>query len=186
MKTWITSDLHLFHKNILKFCPETRGCFQDVDHMHRDVVKIWNSVVGEDDLVYNLGDVTFGNAYKSAQILQQMNGRQILIRGNHDSKSLKDVNFRNCFEEVHDYLEIKHSGKKVILFHYPVSEWRDCHYGSVHFYGHLHNRTAGVPGRCMNVGWDWTGDIVSNLDVLMEKMLKVDKFVPHHGETSGN
>ena len=29
MRTWVTSDLHFGHKNIMKFCPQTRARFND-------------------------------------------------------------------------------------------------------------------------------------------------------------
>jgi len=185
MTTWVTSDLHFYHKNIMKFCPETRGRFRDVDHMNEEIVRIWNDVVAEDDLVYNLGDVTFGNAYKTAtEILQRMNGRQILIKGNHDPKPLKDVHFRNCFEEIHDYLEIKHMGKKIVLFHYPLAEWNSAHYGAIHLYGHVHGSPTGLECfRTMDVGFDATGNVVTNLDTVVEMMKNVPKFKPHHGQT---
>ena len=46
MKTYITSDLHFGHTNIMKFCPVTRARFKnDVDYMNEQMVKEWNEIV---------------------------------------------------------------------------------------------------------------------------------------------
>jgi hypothetical protein len=46
MRTWVTSDLHFGHKNIMKFCPVTRARFRDdVDYMNTAMVEEWNAKV---------------------------------------------------------------------------------------------------------------------------------------------
>ena len=174
MKTWITSDTHFGHSNIMNFCPETRGRFQDKDHMNREMIKIWNAVVGQEDLVYHLGDVSFLNVTETCDIVENLNGRKILITGNHDGKLLKKQRFRDCFEEIHDYLEITHKNKKVILFHYPIHmHWNSSHYGSVHFYGHVHGNQTGLEEyRARDVGFDATGNVVTLLDSIFSEAVE--------------
>jgi calcineurin-like phosphoesterase family protein len=160
MKTYITSDLHLGHKNIQKFCPATRGHYTDVDHMNEEMVREWNEVVNPEDLVYILGDVAFLPAPKAVHFLKRMNGRKILVEGNHDRKQLKDNSFRACFEEIHQYLRLHYNGTMVVLFHYPVAEWDQMHRGSIHFHGHLHGNPSGLERyRCRDMGYDATGQI---------------------------
>ena len=48
----------------------------------------WNRVVGQGDKVYHLGDVAIGR--KGLDILDRLNGRKILIKGNHDIFKAKD------------------------------------------------------------------------------------------------
>lgn len=44
-------------------------------------------------------------------------------------------------------------------------EWNQCHRGSVHFYGHLHQNASGLENlRARNVGFDYTGKIVWDLN----------------------
>ena len=58
MKTWVTSDLHFGHKNIMSFCPETRARFKnDVAYMNNAMAEEWNHRVEPNDLVYILGEV---------------------------------------------------------------------------------------------------------------------------------
>ena len=41
MKTFVTSDIHFGHSNILKFNPATRP-YKDKDHMIESLVAAWN------------------------------------------------------------------------------------------------------------------------------------------------
>ena len=166
MRTWITSDLHFGHTNIMKFCPQSRARFKnDVGYMNEQMVLEWNSIVGEHDLVYILGDVAFCPAQKAAEYMRRCNGRKILVEGNHDKKALKDPTFRNCFEEVHKYLDINYGGHKIVMLHYPIAEWDQMHRGALHFHGHLHGGVSGMEKyRCRDMGMDATGMIVVEME----------------------
>ena len=166
MRTWITSDLHFGHTNILKFCPQTRARFKnDVNYMNEAMVQEWNSMVQPDDLVYILGDVAFLPAQKAREYMDRCNGRKILVQGNHDRKLLKDPGFRMCFEEIHHYLDINYNGHKCVMFHYPIAEWDQMHRGALHFHGHLHGGTSGLEAfRARDMGMDATGMIVVEME----------------------
>lgn len=182
MKTWIGSDFHWGHKNITKFCPKTRGHYTDINHMNEDMVKQWNDLVQPEDLVYMLGDVAFMSASEASATMARLNGRKILIKGNHDSKTVKDKTFRNCFEEIHDYLVINYDKHRIVMFHYPICEWDQMHRGSIHFYGHLHQNDSGLESfRARNVGWDYTGKILSSMEEMIEDALK-GVIKGHHGK----
>lgn len=171
MKTWITSDLHFGHANILKFQSETRK-FNDVIHMNEEIVRIWNENVAPEDLTYILGDVAFCQPKKAADFIRRLNGSKILIEGNHDEKALTNQYFRDSFSEIHKYLEIKFNGTRVCMFHFPISEWNQCHRGSVMLHGHLHGNPSGMTQyRIRDVGFDATGKVVSTLDDIMENAL---------------
>ena len=180
-KTYITSDLHFGHTNIMKFCPVTRARFRnDVAYMNEAMIKEWNDMVCPEDTVYILGDVAFLPAEKAAEIMRRLNGKKILVEGNHDRKTLKDPAFRDCFAEVHKYLDINHNGTKVVMFHYPIAEWDQMHRGAVHFYGHLHGGVSGLEKyRARDVGMDATGFIVQDLDLMIAQALK-GEIKGHH------
>lgn len=166
MRTWITSDLHFGHTNIMKFCPQSRARFNnDVDYMNEAMVIEWNSLVQPEDLVYILGDVAFLPAAKAVQYMKRCNGKKILVKGNHDRKLLNDPVFRSCFESVHDYLDITYNGTKCVMFHYPIAEWDQMHRGAVHFHGHLHGGESGLEKfRARDMGMDATGFIVVEME----------------------
>lgn len=180
MKTWITSDLHFGHANIMKFCPATRGHFKDVSHMNEEMIRMWNESVAPGDLVYILGDVAFCSASDAAKILARLNGDKILIEGNHDRKAVKDVSFQQSFKEIHKYLDISYNSTKVVMFHYPIMEWDQMHRGAVHFYGHLHQNASGLEQyRARNAGFDCTGNVVTRMDDLVKDALK-GEIRSHH------
>lgn len=83
MTTWFTSDTHFGHKNIIKYCDRP---FYDVHTMNSEIIRRWNETVRDDDTVYHLGDFAFLSFDDAAAIMRRLNGRKILIRGNHDRK----------------------------------------------------------------------------------------------------
>lgn len=77
---FFTSDHHFGHANIIKYCDRP---YDNVNEMNEDLIKRWNGAVGPSDLVYYLGDfsMTLGAVER---ITPRLNGRKILIAGNHD------------------------------------------------------------------------------------------------------
>ena len=181
MKTWVTSDLHFGHKNIMSFCPDSRRRFRnDVDYMTEAMIKEWNDLIGPVDTVYILGDVAFLSGHNAALVMMRLNGIKILVEGNHDRKTLMDVNFRNEFKEVHKYLDITYNGTKVVMFHYPIAEWDQMHRGSVHLHGHLHGGISGMEKfRCRDMGMDATGMIAISMEDAIASAMK-GEIKGHH------
>lgn len=170
MKTYITSDLHFSHANIKKFCPKTRARYPDVIQMDQMMIQEWNEQVAPEDIVYILGDIAFCGAEQAVAIMQRLNGKKILIEGNHDIKLLKDNSFRGCFIEIHQYLRLAYNGQLIIMFHYPIFDHDQAARGSIMLHGHRHGNPHNIPGRIMDVGMDSTGKIVMDLDEIVQKM----------------
>lgn len=181
MKTYITSDLHWGHRNIMNFCPVSRARFRnDLDYMNETMVKEWNDLIEAEDLVYILGDVAFLPAPKATEYMRRLNGRKILVQGNHDRKLLQDPGFRGCFEEVHHYLDVNYNGTKCVMFHYPIAEWDQMHRGAVHFHGHLHGGVSGMEKyRCRDMGMDATGVIAMLMEDAIRDAMR-GKIKGHH------
>lgn len=57
--------------------------FDSIEEHDAKLIENWNSVVGTNDTVFHLGDVLFGGSMKWHEIIGQLNGRIILIQGNH-------------------------------------------------------------------------------------------------------
>jgi calcineurin-like phosphoesterase family protein len=74
--------------------------------MNRTIIKRHNEVVAKEDITYHLGDFTFSKHWQDMrQILDRLNGRHILILGNHDL--FKPFDYVEVgFESVHTSLEI--------------------------------------------------------------------------------
>ncbi len=166
MTTLVTSDLHYYHKNVIKFCPNTRP-FTDVDHMNESLLEYHNRMVKPKDFFIHMGDFSFGSVDKTHEILFKMNGRKILIRGNHDQTLSKVLSSPSTMESCGvewfgDYKEYTHhNGQLFILFHYPIYSWNKAHHKAIHLHGHLHDKITGLPGNIHNVCWDNYGRYVS-------------------------
>lgn len=129
------SDLHFGHSNIIKF---DKRPFFSVKEMDETLINNWNSVVTNEDTVMILGDFCWGLEDEWIKILDQLNGKKQLIRGNHDIKNMSKL-LRSKFQDVKDYKEIKDNGKRVLLSHYPMPFYRgDYNTDIVHLFGHVH------------------------------------------------
>ena len=117
MRTFFSSDHHFGHKNIIRL---SNRPFEDLHAMHKAFTENWNAVVGKDDLVYVLGDFSFSNTKDTAGYLSYLNGRKILIAGNHD-KHGDYAYIKAGFEHVFHEARIKIAGRYVNLSHFPYA-----------------------------------------------------------------
>jgi len=148
--------------------------------MNNAMAEEWNNKVEPNDLVYILGDVAFMSGSDAGRMMTRLNGKKILIEGNHDKKTLKDATFYNAFDEVHKYLDINYDGHKIVMFHYPISEWDQMHRGALHFHGHLHGGPSGLEKyRALDVGMDSTGEIVISMERAI-RLIKDYEIKRHH------
>jgi calcineurin-like phosphoesterase family protein len=120
--TWFSSDIHFNHAKAIEF---SNRPFTDIEDMNEKIIENWNKVVKPEDLGILVGDVfLYSNAEQMKSILSRMNGRLILVRGNHDNTPRKMMNagFLLCVEE----LKMPIAGEMVTISHYPfaVSEWK--------------------------------------------------------------
>lgn len=134
------SDLHFGHANVMKY--DSRP-FENPDEMDAEIVKRWNSVVTDKDKVYILGDISWRSVPETINLIKQLKGKKVLVKGNHDGKFLKDKEFTSLFQKISDYEEISElrGGQPTLLTlsHYPILFFKCQHRGGVHFYGHVHN-----------------------------------------------
>ena len=167
-----TSDLHLFHDNVIKL---NNRPFSDMDDMIKFIVNKWNAKVKKCDLVRIIGDVGYPKNQQDVEnvikIMSLLNGEKELVTGNHDAKLLKDNNFRKLFNKISTYDYTKDGKRKVALFHYPIEEWNGYHKGSYHLFGHVHNNEENlkVIDIRFNVGMDVNNYVPVTLDELIAK-----------------
>lgn len=172
MVDFVTSDLHFFHKNIVKYCPNTRSHFTSIEEMNEYIVSEWNASVTNNDTVYILGDVSMGNQAQTVEIIKRLAGKKILVQGNHDTHLLKSEEFCSCFESIHQILNKKFSGNRVVMCHFPMLVWDQSARGSIMLHGHLHNSSSEFEHyRIRNVGYDYTGKVVSRLEDVINDAL---------------
>lgn len=131
IKTWFTSDTHFGHKNILAYEKEYRP-FDTLNEMHQRLIDNWNSVVNKKDNIYHLGDFCFGS--KNIEIADRLNGRKILIMGNHDIYPAEE--YLKYFHRVYGALFYK----GCLLTHIPVHP--DHSRALINIHGHLHSKVT--------------------------------------------
>lgn len=136
-KNFYISDTHFGHYNVIRF--DNRP-FSSCEEMEDTIVANWNGVVEKDDTVYILGDFCWLDESEWVRILDRLNGKKVLIKGNHDYKRLKQGSkIASKFLGVYDYLEVSDNGNKVILSHYPLPFYRSNYNPNMfHLYGHVH------------------------------------------------
>ncbi len=178
MAEFFTSDHHFFHHNIIKYCNRP---FSGIKHMHEVLIDRWNALVKPGDTVYYLGDFGLCHKHKLREILEQLNGDKILIKGNHDSHSrsayIEKVGFKDVVPSlfVHD----------LYLCHYPrkgdskeedrynlrrlqldEKQWLIC--------GHVHDSWR-INGRDFNVGVDVNGFSPVSLKQIQVEILQLEE-----------
>lgn len=131
---FVTADLHLDHDNIRKYCNRP---FKDVDEMNQAIVTNWNNKIPKNNsLVIILGDVAWRNHDKW---LGMLNGKKILIEGNHDKMHYHTIE-RHFLGRPHKIYERKIEGQFTVFCHYPMISWNRSFHGSWHLFGHCHGR----------------------------------------------
>lgn len=187
MNTYFTSDLHFGHRNIINFC---RRPFHSVDNMNRLLILNWNEVVKPEDTVYVLGDVAMGKIAESLPLVEKLQGRKLLVPGNHDrcwpghgaekAAVWKEVYERHGFEVLDNEVVIEHEGRSIRLCHFPyathVGEY-DTRYMTDHphddglplFHGHIHQTWRSQP-RMVNVGVDVWSYVPVSIERLVEEL----------------
>lgn len=148
------SDFHIGHENVIRF---DKRPFKDVNEMHEVLIKNWNSVVGEDDTVFYLGDLSMKCHISTVKwFVEQLNGKIHFFMGNHDR--YRDIRNLNRFEKIWGDDDVQGAGKiqvrdesvkggwqHIEMSHYPILSWNKHHHGSWHLHGHCHQSLSKNP-----------------------------------------
>jgi calcineurin-like phosphoesterase family protein len=119
--TWMTSDIHFGHANCIDYCSRP---FTNVDEFKEKFIADWNKLVRPDDLAIFVGDIFFYHTKEQMkETLARMNGRKILVKGNHDFDHRIMMNAG--FELSVDEMVMTIAGEKVTFSHYPfrMGKW---------------------------------------------------------------
>ena len=150
-RTWLWSDLHLHHANIIDYCSRPFG---SVEEMDATLFSAWETTVGPADTVICAGDVALGKALDPPRRarLDALPGRKVLVVGNHDLGPTGKPT-RAGSDEASMTLVIP--GEPTLLVtHLPLSR---VPAGEVNVHGHVHNHEALRPGPFINICVEHTG-----------------------------
>jgi len=105
MTYWFTADCHFGHNNIREYCNRP---FSDISTMNAVLIKNWVDTVGKDDTVFHIGDFSFMNKQATEDLLAQLPGRIVFLKGNHEGHP----------KTVTESAIIRYEGHSVHLNHY--------------------------------------------------------------------
>jgi calcineurin-like phosphoesterase family protein len=146
--------------------------------MHINLIINYNNQVPVDGVCYFLGDMCLGSAEVNKEVISQLRGTKILIRGNHDK------NIESCYNAGFDV--VMNSGSMIIanelvtFTHCPLRglyredttymkgniEGENWHgesrspdisienYGQFHAHGHIHSPNKGQSQKILNRQFD--------------------------------
>lgn len=134
-KVFFTSDTHFNHERIIPFCDRP---FSSVKEMNETLIYNWNNIVPPDGYVFHLGDFAWGHNIKN--IIYELNGNIILIKGNHDEQNLKKGMYK-YFYEIYDQLHLQIGNTSLYLNHYPFLTYGGIYKEKnpvIQCFGHIH------------------------------------------------
>jgi calcineurin-like phosphoesterase family protein len=151
--TWVVSDTHFGHDNIVGFCHRPE------DH-EQVMIAEWRKEVPDDATVLHLGDLCYksNTRFKHLTAKELTGARKLLILGNHDRQRYSFYRAAG-FQPVRPFaisypfrVPMGCESALVSFSHYPWNEAEDgrpMNYDDVRLHGHIHNngysRDAFVP-----------------------------------------
>ncbi len=163
---FFTADTHFFHERLLGISEFAPRPFLTVEDMNETIIENWNQRVGKTDIVYHLGDIALLHTRPEKEanqrildVLNRLNGRLILIKGNHDTRSLfKFLEKNNYLIDGHPKFEfhdvgvlIKMNHRQYYLTHYPMM--MGIVKQIINLHGHIHHYAVPIKEN-INVGVD--------------------------------
>lgn len=170
-KIFFTSDLHIGHRNVLGFCNRP---FNDVKDMSDGFIANWNSVVGENDIVFDLGDMFWWDSrHDIRKFVEKLNGKIYKIPGNHDPdcRRLFELCSTDKVMVCDDTVECWITGVpgvkgtlELFLSHMPQATWPHRSNGAINLFGHIHSgprcsNRVDVPGKDLFLHKDQQYDV---------------------------
>ena len=151
-RTFIVSDWHLNHANILRYCPNRLDLFRDVGAMTTGLVEATMRRVQAGDVLFFLGDLTFQIGRKQGEVfellgpLREKLSEMHWIVGNHDEPG-RMPEVAGLFDSVRDAWQTRLMGRHVFFSHYPLEVAHRDQLRLVSLHGHHHGSVPSPPGR---------------------------------------
>jgi calcineurin-like phosphoesterase family protein len=200
-RLWFTSDTHYNHANICSSTtkwtdPVTIREFKSLEHMNSHLVGNINEVVGQDDVLFHLGDWSFGGFESIEQFRNQIVCQNVhIVTGNHDHHIQNNRgDCQNLFSSVNKYVELnvkwpvgpEMHDANFVLMHFPIASWNNMARGAIHLHGHVHfNPNVRLQeGKMMDVGCEGNNlypiDMSEVLSIMKNRPVKSLFSKDHH------
>lgn len=196
-----SSDLHLFHHNIIQY---SNRPFKDIMEMNEAIRDNHNRIFGKRDIIFNLGDAIVIPRYKHnlsyinsiEGLLKSFHGEIYYIPGNHERQLDYIARCWKVLPQLYEISVYEPDGKRqnIVMCHYAMRVWNRSHHGSWHLFGHSHGdlcndlnipMVAHETSLSMDVGIDCNNYKPFLYEDIKNHMLtKKFKPVDHHGNDS--
>jgi calcineurin-like phosphoesterase family protein len=195
-KIWFTSDTHYDHTNICRATTQWKDSdnltrdFKSLDQMNDELVFWINNRVGQDDILFHLGDWSFNGFENIRKFRERIVCKNVhLILGNHDHHIERNKeNIQSIFSSVNEYLSLNvkwdlnqtqmmlktPNSAHFVLMHYPIASWNRMNDGVIHLHGHVHlpKHQRLAAGKAMDVGVDGNNMEPISMDEVLKIMSK--------------
>jgi calcineurin-like phosphoesterase family protein len=144
---WLVADWHFGERRLDLLCRP----FDSTEDHDETLIFNHNRWVAPDDVVLCVGDVTNKEAPDSLHLVERLNGKKILIRGNHD-EAHSDSELAKYFIHIignGDGLKFEYQSLSLYATHYPTQGLSD----RFNVVGHVHG-TWRCQLNMLNVGVD--------------------------------
>lgn len=131
-RDFVTADCHFGHAGVTKFLQEDGTKLRPwdtIEEMNEALISYWNDVVRDVDTVYVLGDFCLRRS--ALPLAARLNGRKILVKGNHDTCRLSE------YAKYFDDIRACQVWSKAIGTHIPVHPEQLGRFKH-NIHGHLH------------------------------------------------
>ncbi len=165
MKYWIISDTHFNHTKLEEW-GKRKGDWQD---------KLWNSLtsIPEEDILIHLGDICIGDDLEIHQtIIKSIRCKKILVRGNHDKKSVQWYQ-EHGWDFVVDSFELIFHGYYLFFSHRPTQQMGHYNYNlHGHTHGDMHHSEDYITWYDKDYNKDFSPELVGYSAINLETFIK--------------
>ena len=130
---YVISDTHFGHWFANWFWDRP---FDNLKDMNKQIIKNWNSIVTDDDIIIIVGDFFAGNKRFLKYLTRNLKGIKILVKGNHDTKRRYKKIIKDGNISIYDRLEFTYKDKLIIFTHIPILEIPE---NAINIHGHYHS-----------------------------------------------
>lgn len=165
---WFISDTHFGHENIIVY---SRPDFKTVEEMESVIIENWNRTVGEQDLVYHLGDFAWTTAH-AKRVRPLLNGTIRLVVGNHDD--IPSLAAAGLFQRLYMWKQFREFG--FTATHLPM-RGEQLRHGRMNLHGHVHGNLSGLESFHRDVSVESTGYLPVSLDNVVRWFKEAEKHL---------
>lgn len=174
MKIFFTGNLQFGRPSAIKYFKRP---FHDVEHMDQTLRANWNQVVGEDDIVYVLGNFAW-DPTTAEEMLTSLNGTIIIVPGEIDAPLLeledKEMMPEGCAVIEHIFTADEDN---LTISYWPLMEWPKKSTGAYSFFGFPNAKyKTDHKKRMVNVACDFWGYKPQSLENIMALFKDIEEL----------